>query len=181
MRITTNFSFPFDRILPALVGLGWGGAALGLVLAAGMCLSGASLRARIPHLRQSLKDPSQAISPIPEPAGMPSTVELSDLRDRLAALNRLGMGGGPSTCHLLARLEGLIPPGVRLASFQNDLDTGGIQLVAESRDLEDLSRFLETVEKDDGFSKVNLTKQVQVPGVDGNWIQFSIDLTGGPE
>ncbi len=177
MKIATNFSFPFDRGLPVLVGMGWGAAFLGLALAVGLILDGLRQSQENPALQKKLvelqEEPVTAVSP----TDLPSAGDLSDLRRRLEELNRLQAGGGSSVAGLLAQMEKMTPPGVRLLSFQNDRDSGGVQLVAEALNLDDLSRFLERLEKSDNFSSVNLAKQTQAQDGSRNWIQFSVDLT----
>jgi Tfp pilus assembly protein PilN len=177
MRIGTNFSFPLNRGLPALIGLGWGGAILGLALGAGLILDGQHLRQENPVLQKKLAElQGEPVTAVP-PADLPSEGDFSDLRRRLGELNRLKAGDGLSVAGLLAHLEKMAPPGVRLLNFQDDRDSGGIQLVAEALNLEDLSRFLETLEKSDRFSRVNLAKQTQSQEGSDHGIQFSVDLT----
>ena len=180
MRVSTNHSFPFDRFLPVLAGLGWALALLGLGTAVWLGLSGSQMRAQAPGLAKSLEEAQKAPRP-PEVKSFPRTAELSGLKTRLEALNRLGAGGGPSTVALLAGLEKSTPPGVRLVSFQEDRDTQVVQVVAEALSLDKLSRFLENLERSDAFTRVNLTKQAQVADGQTNWIQFSVDLAGSAE
>ncbi|SRR5579871_2195052 len=179
MKIGTNFSFPFDRGLPLMVALGWGVALLGLATAFALVVNGLDLNREKPGLEQKLSGLGQ--EPVAADPGVkaPSADELSGLQGRLRELNGLGAGAGPSTAALLAQMEKMAPPGVRLMSFQNDRESGTVELVAEALSLDDLSRFLETLEKSESFSRVNLAKQTQAPDGSGNWIQFSVDLTEG--
>lgn len=180
MRIETNFSFPFHRCLPVLVGLGWGGAILGLILLMGLILNGLHLRQDNPQLQKKMaelqKEPVMTVSQ----GDLPSAEDISNLRRHLEELNRLQAGACLSVAELLAKMEKMTPPTVRLLSFQSDRESGGVQLVAQAQNLDVLSRFLETLEKSDIYSRVNLAKQTQAQDRSGNWIQFSVDLTESP-
>ncbi len=180
MRIGTNFSFPFDRGLPVLIGLGWGAALLSLALAVGLVLDGIRLRGENPALQKKVAELRMEPVPAGSSPALPSAGDLFELRRRLGELNGLEAGGGPSVAGLLTRMEKMTPPGVRLLSFQDDRDSGGVQLVAEALNLDDLSHFLETLEKSNDFSRVNLAKQTQAQDGSGNWIQFSVDLMEAP-
>ncbi len=177
MRLETNFSHSFDRGLPWLAGLGWGTAFLGLALAVVLALNGLRILRENPTLQKKLSELQRQPLPALAQADLPSEGELSGLRRRLGELNRLEAGRGLSTAGLLAQMERMTPPGVRLSSFQNDRENGGVQLVAEAPDLDNLSRFLAILEKSDDFSSVNLSKQTQAQDGSGRWIQFTVDLT----
>ncbi len=182
MRIETNFFHSFDRAgVPVLAGLGWGMALLGLALAVCLLLDGLQLKGENPSLQKRLSELRQEPLQATTQADLPSAEDLAGLRRRLQELNRLDAGEGPSTAELLAQMERMTPPGVRLLSFQNDRESGGVQLVAEAPDLDDLSGFLATLEKSDSFSSVNLSKQTQAQDSSGRWIQFTVDLTENVE
>lgn len=177
MRMRTNFSIPFDKALPLLAGLGWAAAFLGWIAAVYFVLDGLHLLREKPVLQTKLSELRQEPSPQVDLPEQPSSEDLAGLRRSLDELNGLGAGEGLSTAALLAQLEQMTPPRVRLLSFQNDRQSGSIQLVAEALNLDDLSRFLAALEKSDRFSGVNLAKQTQGPDGSGNWIQFSVDMT----
>jgi Tfp pilus assembly protein PilN len=179
MRLRTNFSFPFEKLIPLLTGLGWLGAGAGLFLALIMAAGAFQFHRENPGLKDDLEQLQK--NPVAQSNGgpQPSADELENLRRRLKGLNSLQAGGGPSVTSLLAGLEAILPPGARLLSFQQDQVSGEVQLVVEAPGLEDLSRFLAALESDSSFSKVTLTKQSQSQGEKGNWIQFSVDLMEG--
>jgi hypothetical protein len=179
MKFRTNFSFPFDAQLRWIAGLAWSTAALALLTAAFLVLGALHLKSGTPALADTWAQLSKTPPPTPSvslPAG-----ELESLRRDLKELNGLDAGEGSSTTSLLARLERLMPTGVRLSSFQQDLSQGNIHLVVESARMENLSKFLEALEKDGSFSSVNLTKQTQTQAVRGgaNQTQFFLELTDG--
>jgi hypothetical protein len=179
MRLKTNFSFPLEKLVPLLTGLGWLAAGAGFFLAAVMAAGALQYQRENPGLKEDLEQLQK--NPVAQsPQGpMPSADELESLRRRLKDLDSLHAGGGPSVTSLLAGLEAVLPPGARLLSFQQDQVSGEVQLVVEAPGLEELSRFLAALENDGSFSKVTLTKQSQSQGEKGNWIQFSVDLVEG--
>ncbi|MGH7739111.1 MAG: PilN domain-containing protein, partial [bacterium] len=163
------------------VGVGWGTSLLGLGLGLWLVFNGAALRTENPLLQKDLarfeKEPISRIMP----KDMPTTKDFSNLRERLTLLNGLGAGAGDSLGQTLARLESLMPPGVRMVSFQSDRESGEIELTAEARSLDEMSGFLAALEKSEYFSKVSLSKQNQSASGEGNWVQFSLDIQGaGP-
>ncbi len=174
MKFQTNFTFPLGKLAPALAASAWGGFFLALLLGFCMVWTGARERGEIPALEKQLKE-SQA-APQAKPSGLPqpSEGELSGLKIQLRDFNALSAGSGEPAFPTLVRLESLLPPGVRLASFQQDQQTGQIQLVAEAFSLETLSQFLTALEGDGGFTGVNLVKQGR--GGQDNLIQFSVEM-----
>jgi hypothetical protein len=179
MKLRTNFSVPFDARLPWMAGLVWGVAALALVAAGFLVLGALRFKSEIPGLADAWahmeKEPPPVSSAPPVPAG-----ELENIRRDLKALNALEAGGGRAAFSLLARLERLMPPGARLLSFQQDLSLGEIHLVVESAHIGDLLKFLEALEKDGSFSRVNLVKQAQTQGGQGvHRIRFFLELSDG--
>ena len=176
MKIRTNFSFPFGQWIPGLAALGWLTAAAGFFLALVLAAGGFAFLRGNPGLKNDLEQLRK--NPVVEDhsSSLPSADELENLRRRLKGLNALQAGQGPAVTTLLSGLEGLLPTGARLLSFQQDQDSGEVQLVVEASSLEELSRFLAALENDASFSKVTLTKQSQSQGEKGNWIQFSVDL-----
>ncbi|HTC19427.1 MAG TPA: PilN domain-containing protein [bacterium] len=179
MRLRTNFSFPFEKLIPALTGLGWLGAVAGFFMAVVMAAGALQFQRENPGLKDELDQLQK--NPVTESPreSQPSVDELDGVRRRLKDLNSLHAGGGASVTSLLAGLESILPPGARLLSLQQDQVSGEVQLVVEAPGLEELSRFLAALESDNSFSKVTLTKQSQSQGEKGNWIQFSVDLMEG--
>ena len=177
MRLRTNFSFPFNSLVPWLMGAGWGAAVLGIFLAANLVSSAVRFNRENPGLKEELdglrRNPPARSTAVPSP----SAGELDELRGRLRGLNSLGAGSGKPVSSILSIVERLLPPDARLLSFQQEQPTGEIQLAVESSGLEGLSKFLTSLEGEKGFSKVELTKQSRVQEKSGSWIQFSIDLT----
>lgn len=175
MKLRTNFAYPFDQWMPLLIGGCWTAVALSLFLGAWLLGAGAGLNQGAPRLQSQLeafrKNPVES----PRGADSPSPSDMEGLRRRLREFNGLQAGGGETSSCVLSRLEKLLPPGARLQSFQQDQGTGEIQLVVQSEALEDLSRFLASLEGEAAFTKVTLTKQTRLSG-GGNWIEFSIDL-----
>lgn len=174
MKFQTNFTFPLGKLAPTLAASAWGGFGLALLLGLLMVWTGARDRGDIPSLEKQLKESREA--PRSKPSGLPqpSEGELSNLKTELRDFNALSAGGGDSALSSLVRLETLLPPGVRLASFQQDQQTGHIQLVAEALNLETLSQLLSALEGDGAFTGVNLVKQGR--GGQDNLIQFSVEM-----
>lgn len=176
MKFKTNFTFPFGRLVPVLITAGWCLVFLALAGAAGLSVSAVADRRANPGLKSDLEDLRK--SPVEKAplTAMPSNQDLNELRRRLKELNALEAGGGRSVSAVLSRLEGLLPPGARLLSFQQDQLSGEIQLTLEAVSLEDLSKVLSALENDNAFTKVNLNKQSQSQGGKDHWVQFSVDM-----
>jgi Tfp pilus assembly protein PilN len=177
MRLQTNFSFPLDRLVPFLTVFFGGAAVLALIGALALVGSALGLRKENPDLKMTLEDLRKIPLAAVDPSTLPSAQQEKNLKRHLADLNALQAGRRSPLFHL-ARLEELLPAEARLLSFQDDVDTGEIQLTVEALSLEDLSRFMAVLEKDGVFTKVTLTKQSQSQGMKGNWIQFSLDMVG---
>jgi hypothetical protein len=176
MKLNTNFSFSFNSLIPTLVSMGWGISLLGVFFAVAIAGSALRFTHENPQLQTDLEKLSKAPMVVPSKTSLPSSDNLDDLRRHLKGLNSLQAGGGRSVASLLARLEDTLLPSTRLLSFQQDQQTGEIQLVVEALNLEDLSKLLAALETDTDFSKVTLTKQSQSQNGQANWIQFSVDL-----
>ena len=178
MKFKTGFTFPYGRWVPLLSAAGWMAAGLGLLL--GLCMAWAAHRDRqeIPGLETRLAEIKGSPAPKTAVTGRPLEGDPALLGTRLRELNGLGAGKGESIPSILRGLEGLLPEGTRLGSFQADQRTGQVQLVVEARNLECLSQTLAALEKDGGFEGVNLGKQGQGPG--GDTLQFSIDMRVKP-
>lgn len=180
MKVTTNFCFPFDRLILVFVGMGWGLAVLGFLLVVTLVFSASRFTKENPILKSRLEELRH--NPVVEtkPAFMPSAGDMADLSGRLHILNGMGAGSGKPLSALLARLEKLLPSGARLLNFHGDQSTGEVQLTVEAVSLEDLSKLLTALENDGTFSKVNLTKQSRSLNDKGAWVQFSVDMIGSP-
>lgn len=177
MKLETNFTYPHARLLPVLTGAGWGLAALGLVSAVFLLSAGVhymrenpALKTRLEELKKTPLEPVKTAAPDPK--------DVQDLKNRLKGLNSLEAGSGRSVSSVLGHLEGFFPEGARLVSFQQDQHTGEIQLTVEADSMDDLSKLLGALEKDDAFTKVTLTKQSRTQGDKGGFIQFTIDMVG---
>jgi hypothetical protein len=181
MKFWTNFSYSYERFIPGLIGLGWGIGMLGLLYVFCLVFSALHFWRENPGLKTTLENLQKNPIVIPAMSSLPSPKDLEDLSRHLNELNSLGGSGGPSVSSILSRLENLLPVGARLLSFQNDQTTGEIQLVVEAGNLDELSKFLASLENASGFSKVTLTKQTQAADGQGNWIQFSVEMVGGVE
>src|SRR5580658_1544048 len=118
MRLRTNFSFPFEKLIPALTGLGWLGAVAGFFMAVVMAAGALQFQRENPGLKDELDQLQK--NPVTESPreSQPSVDELDGLRRRLKDLNSLHAGGGASVTSLLAGLESILPPGARLLSLQ---------------------------------------------------------------
>ena len=176
VKFRTNFSYSFGGLVPALTAFGWCLAFLAAVGGVSMAVSTAQYRRENPALKQELGDLEKNPPVQAKPASMPSDQDLAALRRRLKILNALEAGEGGSVSSVLSRLEGLLPPGARLMSFQQDQRSGEIQMGVEAGNLEELSKFLADMEGDSTFTQVNLTKQSLSQGGGGHWIQFSVEL-----
>ena len=175
MKLRTNFSPSGGNLLPALAGAGWGIAVLGFALVVFLVSAGFHFMRENPVLKAKLeefkKNPvASAKTDAPDPQ------EVQDLRNRVKALNALEAGSGKSVSSVLGHLEGFFPQGTRLVSFQQDQKTGEIQLTVEAESMDGLSKLLGSLEKDNAFTKVTLTKQSRAQGDKGGLIQFSIDM-----
>ncbi|GEM_PF-2208720 len=177
MKLNTNFSFSFNRLIPILVVTGWGIFIIGVLLSVAIVESALRFNRENPQLQSDLEKFNKIpVSLSSKNISLPTNEELEDLRRHLKGLNSLQAGGGRSVSSLLTCLEAILLPGTRLLSFQQDQQSGEIQLVVEALNLEDLSKLLAVLETDTDFSKVTLTKQSQSQNGRTNWIQFSVDL-----
>jgi hypothetical protein len=180
MKLQTNFSFPFDKWLPACIGSGWVLAFLGFFLGLAMVFSSLRFTRESPALKKNLEQLLKNPVSRPSAAMMPSNTDLDELERHLKGLDALEVGGGKPVAALLSKLERLLPLDARLLSFQQEQRTGEIQLVVEASNMEDLSKLLSALEGDGGFAKVTLTKQSRSQAQNGSWVQFSIDLVENP-
>lgn len=180
MKITTNFTFPYHRLVSVLVGLGWSLVLLAVGLGAFLVVSASHFRNENPGLTKKLQEINRAPAIETKTVLMPSADNLDNLKSRLKGLNAMDVGMGRSLASVLARLEKLLPGGARLLSFQGDQSTQEIQLMVEAENLDDLSKFLSALENDSSFSKVNLTKQSRSANDKKTWVQFSVDMIGSP-
>jgi len=155
---------------------GWGLFVVGVLLSAVLIESALGFAHENPQLQTDLEKSTKTPIILSSNIPLPTNEELENLRRRLKGLNSLQAGGGRSVSSLLTRLEEILLPGTRLLSFQQDQQSGEIQLVVEALNLEDLSKLLAVLETDPDFSKVTLTKQSQSQNGRANWIQFSVDL-----
>jgi len=181
MKITTNFSFPYHRLVSGFAGIGWGLILLALSFGAFLIISTSRYQKEDPGLKADLETLNHLPAVELKPSLVPSAGDLNNLKGRLNKLNAMQAGTGRSLASLLARLEKLIPPGARLLSFQGDQGTLEIQLTVEAENLDDLSKFLSALENDGSFYKVNLTKQSRNSNDKKNWVQFSVDMIGSPQ
>lgn len=176
MKFQTNFSFPFGRLIPALSMAAWALALLALFAGFSMAWIGGRDRAGNPALEGQLAQLRQ--TPVAQVFPAPPEKDLAGLKTRLNSLGALGAGTGPSIPSVLSQLEALLPPGARLAAFQQDQRSGQIQLTVEATGLDILSEFLSALEKDGTFTRVELAKQGR--SAQDNLIQFSLDMEARP-
>lgn len=142
-------------------------AVTGVAIAAWLPWSAARMRRDLPAMELTahrLRERSQRQTPaLPPPSGR----ELNALKQRVAFLNALEIGGGRGIPALLARLERLLPARVALESLQIDREHNEIRLVARAAGADALSRFLSALERDACFAKVRLLKQERRSAVAG--------------
>ncbi|HVM33098.1 MAG TPA: PilN domain-containing protein [bacterium] len=148
---------------------------LGLLLVFNMIRLGKE----VPDLQKAWALAQQTPEARPLEGSLVSTQEREALRRRLKKINGLDAGKGWAVPALLSRLERAMPPGVRLVSLQQDTILGQAQLVVESAHLEDLTRLLASLEKDQAFQEVELVKQAQAKDGEQGRIQFFLNLQEG--
>jgi hypothetical protein len=179
MKIATNFVRPVQRAVAPV------SAALWLITLA--CVAGtgwllgdaAALRRERPDLQrqlESLRTPGRVEAARP----LPSTQDLAQTRDRVAAINAATQTRGVSPPALLARLEALLPPQAWLAGFHHRAADGEVLLVAAAASADLLSGFLLELERDPLFEEAMLMREMQSSGTGKAGVQFEIRLKVRP-
>ena len=109
---------------------------------------------------------------------IPSRNELLQMKQRVSIINGIVAIRGRPTILILTKLEEQLPNGVRINSLHHKQKYGELVIIAVSRKIEELTTFLDRLEKDEGFSQVLLTRQS--PGKNKNEIEFELRLTESP-
>ena len=158
MKLTTNFSHPPGRLVRPLAAILWGCA----LAAGGFSLSLAWETDRLAQRLPVLQDQLNALSARRTESDVQAasrTEELRSLQRRVASLNGLAEPNTGSPDKMLDRLDSLLPDAVSLLSFRYHAPDGEAALVAESWSVQPLTRFLERLERQPGFSEVLLTRE----------------------
>ena len=133
----------------------------------------------LPSIQARLLELNNKYQMIREPdLAMPSRNELLQMKQRVSVINGIVAIRGRSTILILTKMEELLPDGVRINSFHHKKKYGELVIIAASREIEELTTFLDRLEKDKGFSQVLLTRQS--PGKNKNEIEFELRLTESP-
>ncbi len=175
MKIVTQFA-------PAIVDwartgtiAAWLAAGLTWVGVTAVVYDAHSLRAEMPALRERLDHTRARLQELNAKTAAVPAADLTDVRQRVAAINALtGIRGWPAPL-MLAKLEQLVPDSVYLVSFNHKLREGEVQLVAESTTAEALTQLLMRLEKERHFTEVMLVRQSQ-RGRGNGAIQFELRL-----
>lgn len=109
---------------------------------------------------------------------LPEIRDLAAFKEQLKALGDLEKNRGIDPSLLMAKLEGVLPKSVYLASLQYQRESGEVLLLAESDSTASLALFLHQLEQEAGFSGVLLVRQLQEGDGNKKRIQYSIKFTG---
>lgn len=176
MKITTNFTTPVGQSTPYLVVLLSLLMGTAIVATIALFLSARNFSSEALLLEEDLVRFRNR--EIPSSTDLMTYEQLVKLRNRVRELNEITDTSGQSLPVLFSRLETLMLDGVWLANLQYRSRDNEIKLVAEANQPEQLSRFMEKLERSGYFSQVLLTRQMQgMEGARGD-IQFEIQLKG---
>lgn len=173
MKVTANFARPpLAWLWPAA--MLWGTTLIALVATA-LAVSSArdlateesTLRTRVERARVQANRQANV--------SLPSPQEQAALRNKIHEWNQLAGVTGWSTAQLLAWLEQHTPKEVYFVSFQHEPRAGAVLLVAQSPSRPALTTFLRTLEQEQAFGEVLLSKQSDRTGPAG-LAQFEIRL-----
>lgn len=175
MNSTINFAKPVGGLAPWLA-LGLGALALSTVIVlASLFVSASALRNEGPELKEQLAQLEQKKSQI-KPVALPTGSDMAALKSRVTVMRDLA-GNASSLSLLLQRLEAQLPEHAYLVELRyKKQPVAQIELMAEARDAEPLTRFLLNLEKDKHFGEVLLARQAQRTTGGVKWIQFDIRL-----
>lgn len=138
-------------------------------------ISARQIAAEVPELEERLA--RYHSHEIQQPTVLLSYDKLVELRTRVHKLNELTSTTGQTLPLLFSRLEKLIPAGAWLVTLQFQSHENEAKLVVEAHSAEQLTEFMEQLERSGFFSQVLLTRQTQ-RSENTNAIQFEIQLRG---
>jgi hypothetical protein len=157
MKINATFIKPPGAILPALIG-SWTIAAILACVCAWLVADTLDLRSELPNTARRLSILQQQYQAAPK-RPLPSSDQLSGMRDRVRAINTLSGVRGWTTSQLLSWLEHNLPREVHLVALHHKAKEGEALLTAEAANAAALTGFLAELEKEPAFSEVLLSKQ----------------------
>jgi len=180
MILDTGFIPPRRDHLPWVIG------GLALIVAAllvtGVLILRAALELRTDNSRLEERLAELSQRQLAQKAGteLPAVLELTTVRERVAAINAVVAQRGRPTAQLLVTLERLLPERAYLAGLHHLPKDGDVTLVAASADSAALATFMQRLESAPEFVNVLLARRTEATGARGVHTQFELKLKEAP-
>lgn len=158
MKFTTNFAPPLDTFVRPLAVAAWATALVSALLTGWLVLDAAAQREALPPLSARVEALRGRLAGM-NAAALPGRTELLDLKQRVAALNRLPAGGGLRLPALLQGLEAALPDEAYVASLRYDRAQRVADVVAHFTRPDRVQPFLDTVQRGARYGEVLVMRE----------------------
>lgn len=179
MKFETNLVARPGRLVLPLAAAAATAAALFVVTALVMLAQAVQLGGERPQLRERLAGLVARAAETRPQSALPRE-ELLAIRDRAAFFNKLAGVQGPPLYTVLLQLESLLPGDAYLVNLQHRRATGEVRMVAEARNADQLTAFLQRLEKQPGLGEVLLTRQGERLNQGVRRVQFELRIKAEP-